>query len=47
MNAVDTNVFVYALDNDEPAKQAKAHDLRRRQQSAITSFSAIVSLIRL
>ena len=27
MNAVDTNVFIYALDDDEPDKQAKAHDL--------------------
>ena len=27
MNAVDTNVFVYALDADEPVKQAKAQDL--------------------
>jgi predicted nucleic acid-binding protein len=27
MNAVDTNVFVYALDADEPAKQAKAVEL--------------------
>ncbi len=24
MNAVDTNVFIYALDADEPVKQAKA-----------------------
>ena|SRR5438105_11890806 len=24
MNAVDTNVYVYSLDPDEPAKQAKA-----------------------
>lgn len=24
MNAVDTNVFVYALDADEPVKKAKA-----------------------
>jgi predicted nucleic acid-binding protein len=24
MNAVDTNVYVYSLDRDEPAKQAKA-----------------------
>jgi predicted nucleic acid-binding protein len=24
MNAVDTNVFLYALDADEPVKQAKA-----------------------
>ena len=27
MNAVDTNVFVYALDADETAKQAKALEL--------------------
>jgi predicted nucleic acid-binding protein len=27
MNAVDSNVFVYALDDDEPAKQIKARDL--------------------
>ena len=27
MNAVDTNVFVYALDDDEPIKQAKAWQL--------------------
>ncbi len=27
MNAVDTNVYVYALDGDEPDKQAKAVDL--------------------
>jgi predicted nucleic acid-binding protein len=30
MNAVDTNVFVYALDADEPVKQAKAVDLLDR-----------------
>jgi predicted nucleic acid-binding protein len=30
MNAVDTNVFVYALDTDEPVKQAKALDLFQR-----------------
>jgi predicted nucleic acid-binding protein len=30
MNAVDTNVYVYALDADEPAKQAKAIDLLDR-----------------
>jgi predicted nucleic acid-binding protein len=30
MNAVDTNVFVYALDADEPVKQAKALDLFQR-----------------
>jgi len=27
MNAVDTNVLVYSLDVDEPAKQAKAKAL--------------------
>jgi predicted nucleic acid-binding protein len=27
MNAVDTNVFVYALDDTEAAKQAKAQEL--------------------
>jgi predicted nucleic acid-binding protein len=26
MNAVDTNVLVYALDDDEPAKQLKARE---------------------
>ena len=30
MNAVDTNVFVYAHDADEPAKQARAHELLDR-----------------
>jgi predicted nucleic acid-binding protein len=30
MNAVDTNVFIYALDTDEPVKQAKALDLFQR-----------------
>ena len=30
MNAVDTNVLVYALDSDDPARQAKAHDLISR-----------------
>jgi predicted nucleic acid-binding protein len=30
MNAVDTNVFVYALDADEPVKQAQALDLFQR-----------------
>jgi predicted nucleic acid-binding protein len=27
MNAVDTNVFLYSLDVNEPAKQAKAKAL--------------------
>lgn len=30
MNAVDTNVFVYVLDVDEPIKHAKAHELVQR-----------------
>ena len=30
MNAVDTNVYVYALDTDEPLKQAKALALLQR-----------------
>lgn len=30
MNAIDTNVLVYALDADEPAKQAIAHALLGR-----------------
>ena len=30
MNAVDTNVFVYAVDLDEPIKHAKAYDLLQR-----------------
>jgi predicted nucleic acid-binding protein len=27
MNAVDTNVFVYMMDDDDPTKQAKAREL--------------------
>ncbi len=27
MNAVETNVFVYLVDTDEPAKQVQAHEL--------------------
>ena len=34
MNAVDTNVFVYALDADEPVKQAKAQELFQRLTQA-------------
>ena len=30
MNAIDTNVFVYAFDADEPVKQAKAQELLDR-----------------
>jgi predicted nucleic acid-binding protein len=40
MNAVDTNVYVYALDADESVKQAKALDLfdRLMQRPAETVF---------
>lgn len=34
MNAIDTNVFVYALDADEPVKQAKAQELFQRLAQA-------------
>lgn len=34
MNAVDTNVFVYALDQQEPAKQRTADRLVLRLTSA-------------
>ena len=40
MNAVDTNVFVYALDLDEPVKQAKAQDLL--QQLTMASGSTVL-----
>ena len=30
MNAVDTNVFIYGLDDSEPAKQTKAQGLVAR-----------------
>jgi predicted nucleic acid-binding protein len=33
MNAVDTNVLIYSLDNREPIKQAKARQLLRRLRS--------------
>src|SRR5689334_12026719 len=29
MNAVDTNILIYSVDQKEPAKQAKAHQLLR------------------
>jgi len=40
MNAVDTNVFVYALDADEPTRQAIAHALldRLMQKPAETTL---------
>ena len=37
MNAVDTNVYVYALDADEPAKQAKALELFDRLSHQTTA----------
>lgn len=40
MNAVDTNVFLYALDADEPVKQAKAQELF--QQLAHASASTVL-----
>ena len=40
MNAVDTNVFVYALDVDEPTKQAKAQELFQRL--ALVSSSTVL-----
>ena len=40
MNAVDTNVFVYALDADDPTKQAKAQDLFQRLD--LTSGSTVL-----
>jgi hypothetical protein len=30
MNAVDTNILIYGLDDSEPAKQAKAQGLVAR-----------------
>jgi predicted nucleic acid-binding protein len=40
MKTVDTNVFVYALDADEPVKQAKAKDLLQRL--ALASGSTVL-----
>ena len=37
MNAIDTNVFIYALDTDDPAKQAKAKELIKRLAGAAES----------
>ncbi len=30
MNAIDTNILIYSVDQKEPAKQAKAHQLLRQ-----------------
>ena len=35
MNAVDTNVFVYAVDHSEPLKQARAVDCLRQLKGAL------------
>lgn len=37
MIAVDTNVFIYALDADDPAKQTKAQDLLQRLMQTASS----------
>jgi len=34
MNAVDTNVFLYSIDQNEPTKQAKAQQLLQSLRSA-------------
>ena len=34
MNAVDTNVFLYSVDRNEPAKQLKAQQLLQQLRSA-------------
>ena len=53
MNAADTNVYIYALDADEPVKQAKALELFDRLvlQAADTvlfrSLSTLVSACRI
>lgn len=36
MNAVDTNVLIYRLDRQEPAKQGKARELLRQLRSDST-----------
>ena len=33
MNAIDTNVLVYAIDSHEPAKQVKARNLLSQQNA--------------
>ncbi|HKB02536.1 MAG TPA: hypothetical protein VKD90_09975 [Gemmataceae bacterium] len=40
MTAVDTNVFIYALDADEPVKQAKAQQLL--DQLSLASGSTVL-----
>jgi hypothetical protein len=38
MNAVDTNVFVYFFDREEPSKQAQATELLDRLVQPPTEF---------
>ena len=39
MNAVDTNVFLYSIDRNEPAKQLKAQQLLRQlRASSVPTF---------
>lgn len=49
MNAIDTNVFVYALDAAEPAKQAKAREFFRRvltsNESILVPWQVAVELL--
>lgn len=40
MNAIDTNVYVYALDADEPVKQTKAVELLDRP--AVTPAETVI-----
>ncbi len=50
MIAVDTNVFVYRLDSDEPVKQAKARELLNRltqtAEPAVLLWQTAVELLR-
>ena len=48
MNAVDTNVFLYSIDRNEPAKQLKAqqllHQLRSATQQTILLWQVLAEL---
>lgn len=39
---IDTNVLVYAFDNDEPAKQARARELMRQRPDAVVSTQVLL-----
>ncbi len=39
---LDTNVLVYAFDDDEPAKQARARELLRRGPDAVISTQVML-----